>query len=51
LLDVVVPRSELVVPPKIEPSQVLGTALYSVKAILNGRGDDVIDLAKNALTP
>jgi pyruvate dehydrogenase (quinone) len=51
LLDVVVPRSELVMPPKIEPSQVLGTALYSAKAILTGRADDVIDLAKNALTP
>ncbi len=51
LLDVVVPRSELVMPPKIEPSQALGMALYSVKAILNGRVDDVIDLAKNALMP
>jgi pyruvate dehydrogenase (quinone) len=51
LLDVIVPKSELVMPPKIEPSQVLGMALYSAKAILSGRGDDVIDLAKNALAP
>jgi pyruvate dehydrogenase (quinone) len=51
LLDVVVPRSELVMPPKIEVSQVLGTALYSAKAILSGRASDVVDLAKGALSP
>jgi pyruvate dehydrogenase (quinone) len=51
LLDVVVERNELVIPPKVEFNQVLGTALYSAKAILAGRGEDVIDLAKNALTP
>ena len=50
LLDVVVARNELVMPPKIEVSKVLGTALYSAKAILSGRTDDVIDLAKGALT-
>lgn len=49
LLDVVVARNELVMPPKIEASQVLGTVLYSAKAILAGRTDDVIDLAKGAL--
>jgi pyruvate dehydrogenase (quinone) len=51
LLDVVVARNELVMPPKIEPSQALGTALYSTKAILAGRAEDVIDLAKGALVP
>ena len=50
LLDVVVARNELVMPPKVEVSQVLGTALYSAKAILSGRTADVIDLAKGALT-
>ncbi|WP_198670375.1 thiamine pyrophosphate-dependent enzyme [Dyella sp. C9] len=49
LLDVVVRRSELVMPPKIEPGQVLGTALYSAKALLSGRTDDVVDLVKDAL--
>ncbi len=49
LLDVVVRRSELVMPPKIEAGQVLGTALYSAKAVLAGRGDDVIDMVKDAL--
>jgi pyruvate dehydrogenase (quinone) len=51
LLDVVVPRGELRRAAEDRAQSVLGTALYSVKAILNGRGDDVIDLAKNALTP
>jgi len=50
LLDVVVERNELVMPPKIELNQVLGTALYSAKAILAGRGEDVVDLAKGVLT-
>ena len=47
----VVARNELVMPAKIEAAQVLGTALYSAKAILAGRADDVIDLARGALTP
>ncbi|MFC4761857.1 thiamine pyrophosphate-dependent enzyme [Dyella koreensis] len=51
LLDVVVARNELVMPPKIEPSQVLGTALYSVRAVLAGRRGDVSDLMKSALSP
>lgn len=44
LLDVRVNRAELVMPPRIEAAQVLGTALYSVKAVLNGRAGDVADL-------
>ena len=51
LIDVVVARNELVMPPKILPSQLLGTALYSAKAILAGRTEDVIDLTKAALEP
>jgi pyruvate dehydrogenase (quinone) len=44
LLDVKVNRMELVMPPKIEVSQVAGTALYSAKAVLAGRARDVVDL-------
>ena len=44
LLDVKVNRMELVMPPKVEPAQVLGTALYSVKAVLDGRPGDVLEL-------
>jgi len=49
LLDVVVRRDELVMPPKIEPEQIFSTALYSAKAVLAGRTDSVIDMVKDAL--
>ena len=49
LLDVVVDRYELVVPPKIAPGQVFGTALYSAKGVLAGRGDEVVGLIKGAV--
>jgi pyruvate dehydrogenase (quinone) len=44
LLDVLTDRMELVMPPKIELAQVFGTALYSAKAVLSGRGGDVWNL-------
>jgi pyruvate dehydrogenase (quinone) len=47
LLDVTTDRFELVMPPNIEAAQVLGTALYSVKAVLSGRGGDVVDMIKD----
>lgn len=47
LLDVRVNRYELVMPPKIEPGQVLHTALYSAKAVLAGRGRDVEELLRS----
>ncbi|MCJ2182995.1 thiamine pyrophosphate-binding protein [Novosphingobium sp. 1949] len=50
LLDVVTDRMELVMPPKIAASQVMGTALYSAKAVLHGRAEDVLGLVRNALT-
>ncbi|MFC0267006.1 ubiquinone-dependent pyruvate dehydrogenase [Kushneria aurantia] len=46
ILDVKVNRMELVMPPKIEAGQVLSTALYSGKAVLNGRMSEVVDLVK-----
>jgi pyruvate dehydrogenase (quinone) len=49
LLDVVTDRFELVMPPKVEAGQVFGTALYSVKAVLAGRGSDVVGLVKGAI--
>jgi pyruvate dehydrogenase (quinone) len=47
LLDVKVNRYELVMPPKVEPGQVLHTALYSAKAVLAGRGRDVEELLRS----
>jgi len=45
LVDVVVNRQELSLPPTIEASQAGGFGLYILRAILNGRGDEVVDLA------
>jgi pyruvate dehydrogenase (quinone) len=49
LLDVVVNRQELPIPPSIQIEQAKGFTLYMVKAVLNGRGDELIDLAKTNL--
>jgi pyruvate dehydrogenase (quinone) len=46
LLDVVTARTELVVPPKIDLEQMKGFTLYMAKAIISGRGDEVVELAK-----
>jgi hypothetical protein len=45
-IDVVTNRQELSMPPSIELKQALGFSLYMAKAVLNGRGDEIIDLAK-----
>ncbi|WP_088743924.1 thiamine pyrophosphate-dependent enzyme [Cobetia sp. QF-1] len=50
ILEVKVNRMELVMPPHIEAGQVASTALYSAKALLNGRMDDVVDLVRNNFT-
>lgn len=44
LLDVKVNRMELVMPPVVEASQVIGMALYSAKAVLSGHAGDVVKL-------
>jgi pyruvate dehydrogenase (quinone) len=49
LLDVVTARQELVMPPKTELSQAAGFSLWLMKAVMNGRGDEVIDLARTNL--
>lgn len=49
LIDVVTNRQELSMPPTIELKQALGFSLYMARAVLNGRGDELIDLAKTDL--
>jgi thiamine pyrophosphate-dependent acetolactate synthase large subunit-like protein len=49
LLDVVVNRMELSMPPTIKVEQAVGFNLWAVKAVLSGRGDEVIDLAVSNL--
>ena len=46
LVEVLVQRRELSMPPTITPDQALGFSLYLTKCVLSGRGDEVIDLAK-----
>jgi pyruvate dehydrogenase (quinone) len=51
LLDVLTAKQELSMPPTIEPEQVKGFSLWVLRAVMNGRGDEVIDLAKTNLLP
>jgi pyruvate dehydrogenase (quinone) len=46
LVEVLVARQELAMPPTITLEQAKGFSLFMVKAVLNGRGDEIIDLAK-----
>jgi pyruvate dehydrogenase (quinone) len=49
LVDVVVNRQELLIPPSINLEQIRGFTLYMIKAVLSGRGDEIVDLAKTNL--
>lgn len=49
VLDVVVNRQELAIPPAIQLGQAKGFTLYMLKAVLSGRGDEVLELAKTNL--
>ncbi|MCA8831387.1 ubiquinone-dependent pyruvate dehydrogenase [Hymenobacter pini] len=49
VLDAVVKRTELSMPPTIQAAQVKGFSLYALKAIMSGRGDEVLELAKTNL--
>jgi pyruvate dehydrogenase (quinone) len=46
LVDVVTAKQELVLPPKIQLEHARGFSLYMLKAIMNGRGDEVVELAQ-----
>ncbi len=46
LVEVAVDRQEIVLPPSIDLELVRKFGLFVVKAVLSGRGDEVIDLAK-----
>ncbi len=46
VLDVVVNPQELSMPPKVAASEVKGFGLWGLRAVMNGRGDEVIDLVR-----
>jgi pyruvate dehydrogenase (quinone) len=49
LVEVVVNRQELIVPPSVKLDQVMGFSLFMMKAVINGQGNEVIDLLKTNL--
>jgi len=49
LIDVVTNRMELAIPPTITAEQLKGFSLYTIKAIMDGRGEEVLELAKTNL--
>jgi len=49
LVEVVVNRQELSMPPSIKVDQMVGFSLYMIKAVLDGRGTEILDLAKTNL--
>ena len=46
LVDAIVSRQELSMPPTITVDQIKGFSLFMIKAVLDGRGSEIIDLAK-----
>ena len=49
LVDAIVARTELAMPPAITVEMAKGFSLYMVKAIMSGRADEIVDLAKTNL--
>src|SRR6202047_3199774 len=49
LVDAVVSRTELAMPPAVTMEMAKGFTLYMVKAVMSGRGDELINLARTNL--
>ena len=49
LIDAVVNRMELAMPPKVTAEMAKGFTLYMLKAVMSGRGDEVVGLAGSNL--
>jgi pyruvate dehydrogenase (quinone) len=49
LLEVPISRQELSMPPNITVEQAKGFGLFALRAVLSGRGDELIDLAETNL--
>jgi pyruvate dehydrogenase (quinone) len=46
LVEVLVSRQELSMPPTITVDQAKGFSLFMLRAVLRGRGEEIVDLAK-----
>lgn len=49
LIDVVTDSNDLIIPPEITAKQIQGFGVYMIKAIINGRGNEVLNIAKSNL--
>ena len=49
LVQVSTATQELAMPPTVALEQVKGFGLYALKAVINGRGDELVELAKTTL--
>ncbi|RDJ05755.1 ubiquinone-dependent pyruvate dehydrogenase [Rhizobium grahamii] len=49
IVDAVVARTELPIPPSISVEMAKGFTLYMLKAVFSGRGDELLDLSKTNL--
>ena len=49
LVDAVVNRMELAMPPKVSAQMVKGFSLYMLKAVLDGRATDLVELGRSNL--
>jgi pyruvate dehydrogenase (quinone) len=49
LVEVAVHRRELAMPPTISVEQMTGFGIFMIKAVLSGRGDEIVDLARTNL--
>jgi len=47
LVDAVVNRMELAMPPKVQIEMAKGFSLYMLKAVLDGRASNLIELARS----
>jgi len=49
LLDVVTNTQELAMPPALKAEQIKGFSLWALKAVMNGRADELVELARTNL--
>ncbi|MTJ81268.1 MAG: ubiquinone-dependent pyruvate dehydrogenase [Telmatospirillum sp.] len=49
MLDVLTAKQELVMPPQVKLEHAKGFSLYMMRAILNGRGDELMELTRTNL--
>ena len=49
LIDAVVARAELAMPPSVTAEMAKGFSLYMLKAVISGKIDEIVDLARTNL--